>query len=282
MSAKSLRELIESEIRSGKLELPVFNRTALQLQQLIRSGTTSIDQVAKVLMQDQALASRLLMLANSAFYSGLRRVETVSAAVIRLGTRVVANLAFAASQSMAHQSTHALIAPRMPTLWKRAFLSAIGSEWLVRNCKLGIEPEAAFLCGLLHDVGELYLLKVAEKLLSENQGADTLTPALLDEVLEAMHNQVGYDVMRKWDLPDAYARVARDHHAAEYKGDDVLMTLCRLMDHACLKLGLAGEPDADFQLAATLEAQLLGLSDIKAAQLEIHLEDAIAGAAEFR
>ncbi|MGH8517437.1 MAG: HDOD domain-containing protein, partial [Panacagrimonas sp.] len=131
-------------------------------------------------------------------------------------------------------------------------------------------------------VGELYLLKVAENLLLEDPQSDTLTPALLDEVLEAMHNQVGHDVMRKWDLPEAYARVARDHHAVEFKSDDILMIMCRLMDQACRKLGLAGPADPDVQLAANFEAQLLGLTDVKAAQLEIFLEDAIAGAAEFR
>lgn len=282
MSSISLRQLIEAEVSAGTLELPIFNRTALQLQQLVRSGTTSMDQIAKVLMQDQALASRLLKLANSAFYSGLKQVETVSAAVIRLGTRTVANLALTASQSMAHQSKHPLIAQRMPVLWTRAFLSAIGCEWLVRQCKLNVEPEAAYLCGLLHDVGELYLLKVAEKLVTEGDQADILTPALLDEVLDALHNQVGHDVMRKWDLPERYARAARDHHAAATNGDDILLTLCRLMDQCCLKLGVAGAPDPEFQLAATLEAQVLGLSDIRIAQLEIHLEDAIAGAAEFR
>lgn len=275
MSNKSLKELIEAEIGTGQLALPVFNRTALRLQQLTQSDTTTIEQIADALKQDQALASRLLMLANSAFYAGLKKVDTVSAAVIRLGTRRVANLALVAGQSLAHQARAPLVAQRLPDLWKRSFVSAIGCEWLVREGGVALDAEAAFLSGLLHDVGELYLLKVIDKLVQEFDEIAGLGAPLIDEVVMAMHCKVGHDVMLNWGLPEKYARVALAHHDAEYDTADSLLGITRLMDQVCAKLGVGRRADPALELAATLEAQSLGLSEITIARLEVHLEDAV-------
>lgn len=278
---KSLKELIEAEIGAGQLELPVFNRTALKIQKLTRSSATTIEQITSALKEDPALATRLLTLANSAFYAGLKKVETVSAAVVRLGTQRVAKLAVVAGQSLSHQARQPLIARRMPDLWKRSFACAVGAEWLVRECGIALDAEAAFLSGLLHDVGELYLLQVIDKLMQQSDEIAGAGAPLIDEVVMALHCKVGHDVMLKWDIPEPYARVALAHQDDEFDTADSLLAVTRLMDRVCAKLGIGLVADPGLELAATLEAQSLELGEITLARLEVHLEDAIAAVGQL-
>jgi hypothetical protein len=53
----------------------------------------------------------------------------------------------------------------------------------------------------------------------------------------------------------------------------VPLLVVRLADHACNKLSIGLNPDPTIVLAATPEGQLLGLSEIALAELEIALED---------
>jgi HD-like signal output (HDOD) protein len=275
MTEKSLKELIEEQFEANSTQLPVFNRVALELQQLRGDDKVSMEQIAAVIIKDQSMASRVLQVANSSFYGGLKKVETITQAVVRLGLKRVTTLAMVASQLLSHQSEIAMIADQMAVLWKRSMACAVGARWLAEQSGNRSLGEEAFLAGLMHDIGELFLLKVLEKLALDQDDPLPLTEHLMYEVLEAMHNDLGYRLMLKWELPEQYAIVARDHHLQEFDEHDPLLVMVRLMDIACLKLGIGMPADPDIVLAATSEAQILGLKEIKLAELELMLEDTV-------
>ncbi len=278
MGEKSLKDLIEEHFDSDSLQLPVFNRVALELQKMKGSDTVTMDDIAKVIMKDQSLASRILRVANSSFYGGLNKVDTVSRAVVRLGMERVTNLAMVASQLLAHSSKVKIIADHLPSLWCRSFACAVGGRWLAEHSGNQGRVEEAFLAGLLHDIGELFLLKVLEKLAQDKDQPLMVTEPLMQEILEAMHTEMGYRLMLKWALSDHYARIARDHHREALDESDILLSITRLMDVACRKLGIGQPAEPDIVLAATPEATSLGLKDIKLAELEVMLEDAVTEA----
>lgn len=278
MTDKSLKDLIEEHFDDDSLQLPVFNKVALELHKMKDSETVGMNEIAKVIMKDQSLASRILQVANSAFYGGLNKVDTVSRAVARLGMDRVTNVAMVASQLLAHTARVKVIAEHMPDLWCRSFACAVGGRWLAEHSGNRSCAEAAFLAGLLHDIGELFLLKVLENLsLNKNQPLKLNHPLML-EILDALHCEMGYRLMLKWELPDHYATIARDHHAEEVDQADVLLSITRLMDLACRKLGIGMPAEAEIVLGASPEARALGLKDIKLAELEVMLEDVVTEA----
>jgi HD-like signal output (HDOD) protein len=120
-----------------------------------------------------------------------------------------------------------------------------------------------------------------ERLAADRDKPLHVSENLMQEVLETLHCDMGYRLMLKWELPEQYARVARDHHAMEFEEADVLLNIVRLLDTACKKLGIGQAADADIVLAATQEAQTLGLKDIKLAELEVMLEDAVEQASDM-
>lgn len=278
VSEKSLKDLIEEQFNENVIKLPIFNRVAMELQQLKGSESISMDEVSRVIMKDQSLASSILQVANSAFYGGLNKVDTISRAVVRLGLDSVTSLAMVASQSLAYCARSEVVAEHMPKLWCHSFACAVGGRWLAEHSGNHSCAEEAFLAGLLHDIGELFLLKVLENMSQDKFQPLLVSQPLMLEILDAMHCEMGYRLMLKCELPEHYAVIARDHHSEEVDQTDTLLSITRLIDQACRKLGIGVPAEPDIVLGATPEARTLGIKDIKLAELEVMLEDVVAEA----
>ena len=79
--------------------------------------------------------------------------------------------------------------------------------------------------------------------------------------------------MSHWNLPAKYSEIARDHHEPEFDANNLLLALVRLADKACCKLGIGLDEEPSLVLAATPEAEILHISEVDLARLEIMLED---------
>lgn len=271
----SIVEIINGYLEESTLNVPVFHSVAVRLQQLLARADFSIDEVNKLIIADPGLASQVLRVSNSSFYSGLNKVTTIRDAIVRLGATAVANIAMVATQQDMYQSADAKLNGIMSTLWQHALCCAIGAKWLADKTNLGALAEEAFLAGLLHDVGKLYLLKVMEEIIKEGKSTGAISPALLSEVLHSMHVEHGHRLMRSWNMPEEYSNVVRDHHLDTWDHGKLLLALVRLVDQACNKLGVGMRHDPNLVLFASTEAQILGVKEITLAELEITIEDAI-------
>jgi putative nucleotidyltransferase with HDIG domain len=271
----SIVEIINSYLEARTLNVPVFHSVAVRLQQVLSKADFSIDDVNKLIIADPGLASQVLRVSNSSFYSGLNKVTTIRDAIVRLGATSVANIAMMATQQDMYRSTEANLNEIMNSLWQHALCCAIGAKWLAAKTNLGTLAEEAFLAGLLHDIGKLYLLKVMEEIIKEKKSSGIISPALLSEVLDSMHVEHGYRLMCCWNMPEEYSNVVRDHHIAKWDEGGLLLALVRLVDQTCNKLGVGMRHDPNLVLFASTEAQVLGVKEITLAELEITIEDAI-------
>ena len=276
MHARPFVEVVKEQLESDTLNLPVFHPVAVKLQGILSNRDFNIDQVVALIIKDQALTSQILRLANSAFFSGLAKVTTITDAVVRLGAREIAGVAMLASQQNSYNSfTHPDIKVQSQALWRHALGSAIGTRWLCEKNGYKQLAQEGFIAGLLHDIGSLLIFKVLEGILMTDEEQKGVTRELTGEIVAAMHTESGYQLMQKWNLPEIYCVIARDHHNELTETTNVLLALVRLVDHACRKLGLAGAPEPNLMLAATFEAQGLGIKEIMLAELEIMIEDAM-------
>ncbi|GFO54764.1 phosphodiesterase [Geomonas sp. Red276] len=283
MTTRPFVEVIKEQLESESLNLPMFHPIAVKLQGVLATKEFTIEQVVGLIIKDQALTTQILRLANSALFSGLAKVTTITEAVIRLGAQEIASVAMVASQQ---SSYHSLTIPDLKAqalvLWRHAIGSAMGMRWL--SDKIGYKhiAQEAFIAGLLHDIGNLLILKVLEGLWLAEPERKGVSRELTAEIMSAMHTESGHALLQKWNLPDLYCNIVRDHHKEEADFSDVLLCMIRLVDHTCRKVGIVGPPDHNLMLAATAEAQALGIKEILLAELEIMIEDAmemVSGAA---
>lgn len=269
-----LVELINKRLSGDLRDLPVFHSVAVRLQQMLTSPRFRIDDVITLINEDQALASRVLKIANSSFYSGLSKIATVRDAVVRLGGREVAKLAMQASQSERYVSKNDVLNQTMHRLWEHALACATGAQWLAERTGYAAFSSEAFMGGLLHDIGKLAIVKALDELLQEPSSPGVLPKFLIVELLATLHEDVGFRLMHTWSLPDAYCAIAVNHHRSDFDGADALLSLVRLSNLACRKVGKSMNPDSALSLYTTPEAHFLGVKEIVLAELEIVIEDA--------
>jgi HD-like signal output (HDOD) protein len=270
---ESFIEIIDQQLASRNARLPVFNATAFKIQQEIAKEEPDIRLIERLIVSDQSLTAKVLSVSNSSFYKGLNQVATVRNAIVRLGINEVSNIVMLVTHENNFRSKDPFVHGIMRSLWRHSVGCAMGSNWLAKKCGLHGMAHEAFFAGLLHDVGKLFILTVIDDLKHSDSLDIQPSDALLMEAMNSLHANHGYALMVHWNLPEKYSKVVRDHHCEEINSKDMLQILVKLADKACLKMGIGMTEEPDRVLIATPEAEVLHISEVDLAQLEIMLED---------
>ena len=274
LTEQSLIDIIHERVSSQTLQLPVFQHVALKLMNVLAKEDYSIAQVAPMIIEDQALSSQVLRMANSAFFGGFSKVTTIRDAIVRLGSRQVTNVVTVVTQSQQYCAKDKTMAAYMQTLWKHSLGCALGTKWFAEKTGYKELAQEGLLAGLLHDIGQLFLLKILEDVQDLEPGLILSKPVIL-EVLQHMHVEQGVVLMQHWNIPELYGEIVRQHHDETYDTSNALLLMVRLVDMACKKAGIGLHHEPSIVLATTVEAQALGAKEVVLAELEIMLEEAM-------
>lgn len=196
-------------------DLPTLPAAALKVIQQTTSSETTAGQIAETLASDQALAARVLRLANSAYYGLSRQIAGLQDAVVVLGTQSVRNLALVASSYpwMSRPLKGYSLGPKQ--MWTHSFGTAIGAQLVAQRAQIPM-AETVFTAGLLHDIG-----KVVLSVWLENKVAALYSLAVHEGVpfdvaerklLGFDHTEVGRYVATQWNLPEPILDAVRYHH----------------------------------------------------------------------
>jgi HD-like signal output (HDOD) protein len=197
---------------------------------MLAEPSTDIFDVVRTINEDQALAAQVLRMANSPSYMGRNKCETIKSAAIRLGARQITNLAMAASHASLHASENPIVNDVMQDLWLHSHACALGCKSVALNTGQQNLADQAYMAGLLHDIGKLYLLKALERIIINGELAIVLERELLLSVFSDMHVDFGCRLMDHWNLPDIYRTVVADHHAEHFDSSDLLLAIVRMVN----------------------------------------------------
>jgi len=191
------RDLTEDEIH-----LPSFPAVIVKIRNMLEDEECDFGKVGDVVSADAALVSRLFVFANSSYHnrSG-EEVATLNDAISRLGIEVVRNTALAlAIKQIVLSGKHKNIAAHLRNIWVTSMQLSSLSHAVASNTP-GIRDEDAFLCGLFHEIGKVYILTKANDF-PEFLGDE----ASLQGVLNEWHRQVGQCVVEAWGFPEEVVR----------------------------------------------------------------------------
>ncbi|MDJ0739173.1 MAG: HDOD domain-containing protein [Gammaproteobacteria bacterium] len=201
----SLRRLLDAKLASGEIALPSMPDLAVKLNSALRTPDNGNDDhdVAKLIQLDPALATKVIHVVNSAAFRFNRKASTVQQAVTRLGRDRVRNLAVAFLLRHAFHTDSAALQRRAQALWLRSCQIAAISFTLARQLST-LDPERAMLAGLIHLIGRLPVLGLA------NRHPELFgSRSLLDAAMQAFDKPLGRLVLERWsfdaDMLDAVA-----------------------------------------------------------------------------
>jgi len=243
------------DLNGDNVKLPSFPEVVIRLrEQLNNPETTSID-IENTLSMDPVLASRMLKLANSVYHNAAGiKVESLHAAVSRIGFEPVRTAATQYAIEQLHASKD--LAPfekELRTAWSTGLNVAALSESIAKECTK-LDPDSAFIAGLLNQIGVLYILSKHKEY-----------PALLDD-LEARQNlindwvaPIGESVVANWGFSEAIQLSVNPGDKEERRGRGEP----DLADVIATAKGSLDPEDSDWQ--DSIEAQRLQLTAEKMA-----------------
>jgi HD-like signal output (HDOD) protein/ActR/RegA family two-component response regulator len=224
--------------------LPAMPKVYSRLQSALANTNVTAGNIADIVTQDAAIASKVLQITNSAFFRRRKPIVRIKDAVIHLGFGTIRNLVMSA-ELFAHWKMPAILSSDVNPnhLQKHAQFVAQACKSLATGKVL---PDDAWLAGLLHDIGYWILVQDCPHELKE---AITLSQKekrpLVDcetQIIGANHAEIGAYLLGLWGLPYPIVEAVAMHHTAgaivshEF---DLLATLA--VAHALVDSGAAGE-----------------------------------------
>jgi putative nucleotidyltransferase with HDIG domain len=187
--------------------MPMLPALATEVMSLALDPDVSIARLARVIAKDQVLATRVLRLANSAYCAPMQEITTVNEAIVRMGTGPVRNVVLAVCFTSRMQGSNVY-----GRQGRELVDHAIGTAYLGRLVaeRAGVDADEAFMCGLLHDMGKLLILKLARDFMKF--GVPTPSAQEIDTVCRDQHPQIGARLLRHWQLPAALEAPVQYHH----------------------------------------------------------------------
>jgi putative nucleotidyltransferase with HDIG domain len=271
--AKSFIEILKEHVRSDQAQLPAFNRTGLAIQQEMARPDPDMQVIEKQILRDPAISGQLLKVANSSFYRGMIEVTTVRNAMVRLGLAEVSNLVTILTQKQSFTTQDPYIREYMDQLWIHSVACALGAKWIAKECRLPSKMNEAFFAGLLHDIGKAFLLMAIADLKKSGKLDENVPQTFIEEVLDTLHQSLGAQLLKTWNLPEIYCTVAEHHHDESMEGQNIILLMVSLANKVLAKAGVGIVHTPDIDLATSPEAIALDLSEIKVAELELTVED---------
>ncbi|MDP8986036.1 MAG: HDOD domain-containing protein [Pseudomonadota bacterium] len=192
---------LAAELSAGKVDLPSFPEIAVRVRRVLSDPKSSVDQVARVVGSEPALAARLMRLANSAALNRSGRpVADLRTAINRLGHNMVRSAAIAFAMAQIRNANRLVgLEHYLNDLWQASTRVAALAYVLARTCSR-VNPDEAMLGGMMHGIGKLYVVTRAvshPELFSDKP--------MLDRIVNDWHAAIGKAILENWDFSEEMA-----------------------------------------------------------------------------
>jgi len=199
--------------------LPTLPAIAARLLQITVRSDTQANEVVRLIESDPALASKIIAMTSRASVGVSRHTISLSKAVVLLGFDVVRNavLSIKVFETLARSDTErASDHFDRSGFWKHSLAVACASQMIIKHIDSRVDPEEAFVCGLLHDIGKVALDATLPKSFARIvQLTESSMGNIADyerQMLGLDHTIIGKRLAEKWNLPAAVIETIWLHH----------------------------------------------------------------------
>jgi len=195
---------IETAAANRSLDLPTIPEVAMRLRQLSASPEAGLNELARLVQTDSAIAARLIEVSNSAFYRGNRKYTTIKQAVTRLGFKATCNVGVSMSLRCLYTASSGPARRAMRDQWAASVETSAAAFVIAQRCTK-MDPDRALLAGLLHNIGAIPIITYAEKM------TERIDAGQISQAIGKLANSIGGSVLGAWEMDDDLVAVAQEH-----------------------------------------------------------------------
>ena len=234
-------EALKKRILSNISDLPPMPQTVIKARKIIADQKSDFKELAELLEKDQAIAAKILKLANSPYYGMSGKVSSIQHAAVVLGHKSIGEIITMGGTSTLLSNRLEGYSLEAGALWKHSLAVAFGSRIIAKRVDPGSENDA-FTSGLIHDSGKLILDKYVaerwelfERFMSD--GKHTFLEAE-KEILELDHSEVASEVCKTWNIPEPLIIAIKYHHHPSKSQESRLAYIVHIADAVAMMTGL--------------------------------------------
>jgi len=203
---------LATEVSKGTVDLPCFPNVVVRISAALADPGTTSESVVTIVGTEPRLAARLLQTANSAaFNANGKPLTELRPAITRIGQHMVQSIAMAyAVQQMQHENALKNIRLPLLKLWEKSIAVASICQLVAERTK--VHTDKAFLTGLLHGIGSLYIMaRAATPSAHVKKGTSWVG------MLDSWQASIGKAVLENWGFGEEMCEAVGDQRDYERK-----------------------------------------------------------------
>jgi len=273
--ARSSLDTIVARVKT----VPSLPEVVTQIASATQDPTADAKRITSLVVKDPAIAGKMLQMVNSVFYGLQEPVHDLGQAVSILGFKTIRSIALSIGVMNAFQQQNACF--NMKRFWTHSAVAA-GVSRLIAQRAWVMEPEMAFIAGLMRSVGRALLAQNApEEMRAIIAVAQEYRLSFRDaarEVIRTDDAEIGAWLIGVWELEPLLARCLSDRYDLETTSDPGPIALGLFCDHLCALKALRAPGDFD---ESTLDPEVwrhLGIDKTALVELVSSVNDEVEAA----
>jgi putative nucleotidyltransferase with HDIG domain len=277
-----LKSILLRRIQTDQLVVPTIPTVAQRIQDVLREGDqAAVRRGTEVLQQDAFLAARALRASTGSKPAAGPKKTTLGDAVNKLGPRGVKALLVDAAAQKVFLSRDAQIASALRRVWEHSVaVATLARDVLALSGHA--DSEAAYLAGLLHDVGKPVVASIL--LEAERQTTELYNRAWIGcgewvDVVGMTHRPVGLALAERWQLPEGILKCLQEDLDYDNADRASIVNAVVFANALAKKCGLyVGKVDSDdVDAIVMIGRSLIGVNDDVLRTLTKGLKDRVGG-----
>jgi HD-like signal output (HDOD) protein len=212
--------------------------------------------LSAVVEREPVISLRLVSIANSPVYRGMKESRTIREAIPRLGLKETMSVVMAIAHKSLYETKNPHYRLLMNKLWGHSIATAFAARLIGQQLKL-VDIDLFFLMGLTHDIGKIFLLKA----FSDEPAVKSLGMKLIVASIQEAHLGISNIMLKRWGFNDAFIRAVSLHEKNEF--DSGVSQNCLIVNLANMTTRLIGYSimeAAKIDPAELRSARLLGMA----------------------
>lgn len=236
------------DLLKGYLEVSSLPMIYYKIEEVLNRPNTSMSDIGKIVGQDPGLTVRLLRLVNSAFFNFPSKIETITQALVVIGTQQLRELVLATSIVNLFQGIPKDLV-NMESFWRHSIACGLAAR-IMATYRNEANAERFLIAGMVHDIGRLIMYKKigdlcrATLIQSRTYGMPLFQAE--KEVIGFDHCQIGRLLLQSWNLPKSLEEAVTYHHrpglATHYPVEAATVHMADILVNA-LQWGTSGSHD---------------------------------------